>query len=690
MAKPSVFIGDFEPLRAKVAPAAGCYARLKRECDSYLFMDVPQTHPAMSITFMGLYIINLALMHRLCGERAYLDAAVRWMRAVCGYTHWGNDKKMADIDLSASWVLFGLSLGFDWLHDQLKDADRELIAAKIERHAGIFHAYKKATEGQGWSTEYWQNHNWINMTGLAAAGYVLRAHGLGGQAYIDEARENFTEVFSRMADDGSNYEGVSYWRYGGMWLFVYAYLLRSEEGLDLFSTSGYLQNTFYYRLYQCAPDLSQQLNFGDTHDRHSGHPACVYYLVAREYRDGHAQKLGDLVVEEFLDDEARLSKVRPGILPEAGLEYIWYDPTIVPRDFDDLPLTRHFPDLGLVTIKDGWGRDSKVLTFKCGYPGGKKQWLQGWELFRSKHLDCMSLSHHHPDNLAYIMARGSVFFSCDDGYNRTILPMHHNVLLVDDKLTDAEGVSDVYLDSARRRLKVDPGYTPDTSYFGTLDGWFSEGGITFFRGETSRIYPQDLHMREVSRFVFTDNLKFVLFIDRFSSSDEHLYSTICNTDAPATKNPANPDAPDVHADPVCPANQDNPAAVSGECSYYYPDVGMNYHVLSDMAITPASSEHTVTSIMTPQEPDKMARTTMRNLCHHSAGKIRSQLFAELFHYDDCAAEISLSNDMVTVVTEDARYRFVRTGASISIFVSKGGVEGGIERRYECLCSEVAR
>jgi hypothetical protein len=658
MATTPVFIGDFEPYRIKMTLASRRYARLKRECDSYLAMDIPQTHPAMSITFMGLYIINLALIYQLNGDRRYLDCAVRWMRSVSGYPHWGNDVKMADIDLSASWVLFGLSLGFDWLYDHLEVSDREMFAAKIERHAGIFHAYKKATEGHGWSTEYWQNHNWINMTGLATAGYVLHQHGLGGQDYIDIARDNFSEVFSRMADDGSNYEGVSYWRYGGMWLFIYAYLLRNQEGTDLFATSGYLQNTFFYRLYQCAPDLSQQLNFGDTHDRHSGHPACIYYLFAKEYRNGYAQKLGDLVMEEFLEDEARLSKVRPGILPEAGLEYIWYDPTVSPRDFDDLPLTRMFSDLGLVTIKDGWNRDSKVLSFKCGYPGGRRQWQQGWEHFRTKKLDCMSLSHHHPDNLAYILARGSTFFSCDDGYNRTILPIHHNVLLVDGKLTDVEGVSDVYLDSARQRITVDAGFAPDEEYFGTIDGWFSEGGITFFRGETSRIYPQGLHMQEVSRFVFTDNLEFVLFIDRFSSTDEHVYSTVCNTDASAT--------------------------VRGEASYYYPESGVSYHVLSNQPITPVFSEHTVTSIMTPQEPDKIACTTMRNLCHQSTHKTASQLFVELFHYEDCVAEVSLTGGMVTVETKAARYCLTENGSNFSINVNKAGVE----HRYEYVCKEV--
>lgn len=660
MTTPFLFIGDFNSLRNKIAKAPERYNRLKKECDRYLAMEVPQTHPPMSITFMGLYILNLALMYHLSGDRVYLACAIRWMQAVTRYPSWGNNKKMANIDLSASWVLFGLSLGFDWLYDQLQQNDRDCIAMEIERHASILYTYKKTTEGHGWSTEYWQNHNWINMTGLAAAGYALRRHGLGGQPYSDDARTNFNEVYARMADDGSNYEGVSYWRYGGMWLFVYAYLLRNEEHSDLFSTSNYLRNTFYYRLYQCAPDLSQQLNFGDTHDRHSGHPACVYYLVAQEYRDGYAQNLGNLVVEEFLEDEANFSKVRPGILPEAGLEYIWYDPTVIPKNFDDLPLTRLFPDLGLVTIKDGWNRDSKVLSFKCGYPGGQKQWKQGWELYRSKKLNCMSLSHHHPDNLAYILARGSSFFSCDDGYNRTILPIHHNVLLVDGKLTDAEGVGDVYLDSCRKRIVTDPEYAPDTAYYGTLGNWFSEGGITFFRGETSRIYPQNLNMEEVSRFVFTDNLKFVLFIDYFCSLSKHSYSITCNTD----------EIP----------------SIKKEGLYYYPKDGMSYQVLSDRPIVSRCSEHTITSIMTPQEPDKVTQTTMHNLSHQSTESATSQLFVELFHYEDCAAEASRIGNTITIQTSEASYHVTRTGDLLAISVCKPDKEYS----YECQFGEVSQ
>ena len=63
-----------------------------------------------------------------------------------------------------------------------------------------------------------------------------------------------------------------------------------------------------------------------------------------------------------------------------------------------------------------------------------------------------SLSHHHPDNLSYIFTRGSDYFTCEDGYNRNLMPDNHNVLLVDGLYTDAVDVNDAYMSSVRQRL----------------------------------------------------------------------------------------------------------------------------------------------------------------------------------------------------------------------------------------------
>ena len=48
------------------------------------------------------------------------------------------------------------------------------MSDKIRHHAQIMLDYRRETYGKGWSTNFYQNHNWINMTGLAAAGYACK------------------------------------------------------------------------------------------------------------------------------------------------------------------------------------------------------------------------------------------------------------------------------------------------------------------------------------------------------------------------------------------------------------------------------------------------------------------------------------------------------------------------------------
>lgn len=332
-----VFIGDLEPLMEQIGGARRKqYERLLTEAARYETMELPAVHPKKSSTYMGIAIVNLALAYRLSKDEKYLTHAKRFMNTVLSYEKWGN-AHLVNVDLSASWILFGLSLGYDWLKPYLSEDERKRIAAKLKHHARIIYEYRKETYGKDWSTNYYQNHNWINMNGLATAGYVLQGEDEYAEHYIEMAKENFSRVYSYLADDGSNYEGVVYWRYGGMWLFVYAHLLKQQEGIDYFKTCGYLKNTFYYRLYQACGDYKQQMNYGDCHDRHSGHTPCVYYKVAAEYGDGYAQTLGNMVLDEFLEEEATESKVKPGILPEAAFEFLWYDPTVKERDLKELP-----------------------------------------------------------------------------------------------------------------------------------------------------------------------------------------------------------------------------------------------------------------------------------------------------------------------------------------------------------------
>ena len=91
-------------------------------------------------------------------------------------------------------------------------------------------------------------------------------------------------------------------------------------------------------------------------------------------------------------EEAQNSKVKPGILPEAVFEFLWYAPDVPEKELSDLPLVRYFDDLGLLTVRSSWKRDAKVLTIKCSPPGGIKQWREGWKIRNEEGIELFSLS----------------------------------------------------------------------------------------------------------------------------------------------------------------------------------------------------------------------------------------------------------------------------------------------------------
>ncbi len=531
-----IFINhDIKKLKKEVVDVRNKqFKRLIEQSNEYFSVRLPEQHPKKSTTFMGVAIANLALTYLVTEQEQYLEEAKRWMNAVTGYEKWGN-AHLVNVDLSASWIMYGLSLGYNWLYDYLTEEEKEKYRKKLILQSEIMYDFKIDTEGKGWSTAYWQNHNWINLNGLATAGYALKDEYDGAQKYIDVAKDNFEIVFDSMADDGSDYEGVVYWRYGAMWLFVYAHLLKNEENIDYFKNSGFLKDTFYYRLYQAVPNLEETVNYGDCHDRRSGHSPAVYYKVASEYNNGHAQLLGNFVVDNILDKEQFRSGVKPGILPEAFLEFLWFEPTVKEEQFDNLPLVKHFEDLGLVIVRSSWEKDATHLSFKSGHPGGKKQWKKLWEL-KEKGYDCFGLSHQHPDNNSFILHGFGSYLTIDDGYNRNVKARHHNLVVVDDdKGYPVEDVNSALSDSARKLVEEIEGFDPVKDFVSEITFFKTDEKTTIFTGECGKMYDKGLKITKNERTFICSPSGYFIMIDKLNSELEHNYKNIIHTDTNAKK-----------------------------------------------------------------------------------------------------------------------------------------------------------
>ena len=477
----------------------------------------PAVHPAASITWLGPAAANPALAHRLTGDPSALAESARWLRAAVRLPHWGR-AHMPDHDLDAGWLLHGLSLAHHWLGDALDPDLRALAHHKLLVQGRRLYEFAVATEGRWWSSSYWQNHNWICYAGLATAGYVL-----GKEEWTERAKENLGRVLDLLPADGSHAEGVVYWRYGVPWLAMHLDLLQEAEGIDWWERGGFLARTFRFRLHQSAPGFVTQVGHGDCHDRYSGHSAALYYRLAARFGIAEAQWLGDLVSGELLWQEASRSGVRPGILPEAYLEYLWYDPATEARPPREL--RAYFPDLGLLAARTGWAQDDTLVSFKASPGGGHRAWEASAEHRAQRGWETLDTGHQHPDSGSFVLLAQGEHLAVDEGYSNRKRAAHHNLLLV-----DGQG----YADEDRYHVYRDVPHERQARQRDVLAAEGEGPGWAHATAEIAAMYDPELGVRRLDRtLVLTPSGRLVL-LDLAEAADgtERAWSFLLQTDGP--------------------------------------------------------------------------------------------------------------------------------------------------------------
>lgn len=488
MTHPILLHGREDVLRGELdSTRRAAFRRLLEECERMRTMDLPQEHPLASITYFGPGSANLALAYRLTGQQHYLDELRRWIAPPLSFPHWGK-ANLPDHDLDAGWILHGLSLAYSWAGDALEPQEKEAVEAKLLLQGRRLYDFAVETEGGWWSSSYWQNHNWICYAGLATAGYALQDRYPEAREWTERAKENFALVLDHLPDDGSNNEGVVYWRYGVPWIASYLDVLRDQEDIDWFQRGSYLRETFWYRLYQAAPDLERIVDHGDCHDRRSGHPVALYRKLAAEYRIPQAQWLADLVDERFYWREAYESGVKPGVRPEAYQELLWLDPEVRPEGPESLPPQRFFPDLGLVVGRTSWDSDAAMVSFKASPGGGHKAWESSHAQRRENGWVTLNAGHHHPDAGTFVFLGEGSYLAVDEGYSSRKRTEHHNAILID---------GNGFVNEDRYHVFENLPYEHTAEILTTT----LEDGFTHAVSECSAMYDPSLGVRRVRRHV---------------------------------------------------------------------------------------------------------------------------------------------------------------------------------------------
>lgn len=217
-------------------------------------------------------------------------------------------------------------------------------------------------------------------------------------------------------------------------------------------------------------------------------------------------------------------------MPEAFLEYIWYDEEVKEENPSKLPLTRYFPDLGLCVIRSSWERDAIHFSIKSSAPGGNMQWEKSWELDTSKGWRTRSLTHYHVDFNSFILMAYDSLLAIDEGFHRTSRAKVHNMITVDDTgcvgekiwnqgtLEDPElfdlnckGIYNVWRDVKREAVAE-------------VEDFVSQASYTYYVANSNKLYYPEMNLTRNARHVFYSELGYFIMLDELKSDDPHTYT----------------------------------------------------------------------------------------------------------------------------------------------------------------------
>ena len=433
------------------------------------------------------YFSRLAIGIAMTRDQSMIDKGSVWL-ATAYNEDWAFDADKT-VGLDVSHKLAGFALLYDCMYNYLTDEERDDYDELMETGLVKFrtHGYDI---GDYWTNDYQNNHMHFRATASLYCAAILYDKFPGLQDEYNNVATVWRRIGYMSPPDGSNHEGLNYSNYGGQMLFPGIYGLKHCTGVDLTANEHY-HNIGYYYIHHLVPGMVSGFGFGDAGNSAAASGPNYLFQIANFTRDPYIQYTAH-----------QLRKKHEGAFFLRQWFILFNDPLLEQRELTDLPLTRYFDDIGIVTTRTDWGADATAVAFKCGPLGGKlinetRSTEYSW------FTDYVNVAHDDPDQGTFLLFTKGQFLTTGDGYEKTNkTTLQHSTFIVDDQIQYGGG---------------GPWCQPekDQSRYAYPKDFFAVDDRVVFSGDMKGVYP---NMDKLDRTFVSQKAKYIVIYDDAASS----------------------------------------------------------------------------------------------------------------------------------------------------------------------------
>lgn len=234
-------------------------------------------------------ISYLAFSYHITGDERYLEKAESLMLTAAGFPDW-NPSHFLDV----AEMTTALSIGYDWLYNDLEEKSRSII-----REAILKHGLEPSLTHNHWLTA---RHNWnqvCNAGMIYGAWAIFEEHPELAQQIIDRTVESIMLAQEEYNPEGVYPEGPGYWNYGTTFNTLYLGAWGTVYPHQRAPITWGLRKTSEYFLHVHGPTGS--FNYSDGGSGFGLSPAAFWF--AYWWQQGEWLFVQDAILDDIISGE---------------------------------------------------------------------------------------------------------------------------------------------------------------------------------------------------------------------------------------------------------------------------------------------------------------------------------------------------------------------------------------------------